>query len=198
MGVERSITDHRIIPAYAGNACRGGAILSQHPDHPRVCGERGDVHRGHGCVRGSSPRMRGTRRRVPSSTHGIRIIPAYAGNAAAMATNVPLPTDHPRVCGERQAFAQLTKLLGGSSPRMRGTRTSSATPTPACRIIPAYAGNASSSRMSCTTSTDHPRVCGERPGDFASTNPRRGSSPRMRGTHRTRRFGAGAGRIIPA
>ena len=84
MGVERSITDHRIIPAYAGNAIHEQPAFVSLPDHPRVCGER--LARITGTVSGfgSSPRMRGTRLiRSPLCT-GLRIIPAYAGNAPSI------------------------------------------------------------------------------------------------------------------
>ena len=50
-----------IIPAYAGNTCVGRQFGQHFRDHPRVCGE----HLANGLigvmVRGSSPRMRGTR-----------------------------------------------------------------------------------------------------------------------------------------
>ena len=51
-----------IIPACAGNTPAKAASPSRNRDHPRVCGEHSVTASGHACMRGSSPRVRGTRR----------------------------------------------------------------------------------------------------------------------------------------
>ena len=69
-----------IIPAYAGNTCPNGRGSRSDRDHPRVCGEHKTPSRPEGEKWGSSPRMRGTRRRGSVFLTFNGIIPAYAGN----------------------------------------------------------------------------------------------------------------------
>ena len=167
-----------IIPAYAGNTIQMRKAIFNNRDHPRVCGEHPWY--------------------LTSTPSGWRIIPAYAGNTPKRRSVAPRSRDHPRVCGEhRPAISKLTRALG-SSPRMRGTRYRMVFATPVCGIIPAYAGNTLVCGCECYVSWDHPRVCGEHLLTRVRNATLGGSSPRMRGTHRTtlrrcRRMG-----IIPA
>ena len=112
---------YRIIPAYAGNAETGAALITSVTDHPRVCGERDRELLARSRTVGSSPRMRGTHRCQPRSAPLLRIIPAYAGNAGALPAQHLRAADHPRVCGERFFPHEIVERLTGSSPRMRGT-----------------------------------------------------------------------------
>ena len=52
-----------IIPAYAGNTKPRGFLMSRYWDHPRVCGEHDSFPSDDFIEAGSSPRMRGTRKR---------------------------------------------------------------------------------------------------------------------------------------
>ena len=71
-----------IIPACAGNTrCWTGGSGSG-GDHPRVCGEHMIRFQRRSRFLGSSPRVRGTRRRRCSRSAGVGIIPACAGNTA--------------------------------------------------------------------------------------------------------------------
>ena len=112
---------NRIIPACAGNAVArlGGAW--RWADHPRVCGERGPGANCFVLLRGSSPRVRGTRPLELSRLHRVRIIPACAGNARDRRGRTEQRADHPRVCGERKIDVEGYELDVGSSPRVRGT-----------------------------------------------------------------------------
>ena len=69
-----------LIPTYAGNT--GKKIFLPRPlrAHPHVCGEHHDLFPSLLPLRGSSPRMRGTRKqwRVHDNRRGL--IPTYAGN----------------------------------------------------------------------------------------------------------------------
>ena len=165
------------------------------PVHPRVCGER------------TTPAHR-----KPTS----RFIPACAGNASRPTPSARASGSSPRVRGTLSRRDVRRPMRAGSSPRVRGTRdarrravtlrrfipacagNADRMPRHACdvRFIPACAGNAMPCRADWRQSV-HPRVCGERViADRARGRPRRGSSPRVRGTrqrspdamHAMRRF----------
>ena len=163
-----------------------------------MCGERFglgiDTPR-HG---GSSPRVRGT----PLSGGRVRVttrfIPACAGNAFGFSvSHVQIPV-HPRVCGERVQFQLMTRIAGGSSPRVRGTRRLTIPAGGRWRFIPACAGNANTSSSNPSSPAVHPRVCGERACALASAVTIFGSSPRARGTRRTKFQAETLDRFIPA
>ena len=166
------------IPACAGNAPEASRCRWPRSVHPRVCGERLDERSAVLQLGGSSPRVRGTRRRPDRFSTGGRFIPACAGNAESHAGNL-LP-------------------LAGSSPRVRGTRPVRGGDAERQRFIPACAGNARSSPSNTSRATVHPRVCGERTRSARSSLAPYGSSPRVRGTRRSRTRAACPGRFIPA
>ena len=122
-------------------------------------------------MKGLSPRVRGTGRR-PSSAR--RLFPV-----------------HPRACGERQVCEVQRHATNGSSPRVRGTVGRA----PPCRghdrFIPARAGNGAFTFAKVTSSSVHPRACGERWAPGLRRTSMTGSSPRVRGTAFT--FGADDG-----
>ena len=90
---------------------------------------------------GSSPRLRGTRNRYPGRIGCDRFIPASAGNTQVTDFKTRLITVHPRVCGEHRRALLAGLLVGGSSPRLRGTRGHPAVGRRVVRFIPASAGN---------------------------------------------------------
>ena len=171
-----------IIPAYAGNTCRGTMRKPDARDHPRVCGEHPNTGNAMFAALGSSPRMRGTP--VPSFFHALLsgIIPAYAGNTCHCARRRCRCRDHPRVCGEHGTLALVDDVAVGSSPRMRGTRLVPSHRNCCRGIIPAYAGNTGAFEAVIALLRDHPRVCGEHSTTSRSAATGTGSSPRMRGT----------------
>ena len=187
-----------IIPAYAGNTLNVIRMCRIMWDHPRVCGEHRTLSRKKSASAGSSPRVRGTLqpRRFLIASHGI--IPAYAGNTTRVLASPTFQRDHPRVCGEHFSKQVRTVVYVGSSPRMRGTPVFLESSYCPVGIIPAYAGNTTSTAVPLPLTRDHPRVCGEHPDFTARISACWGSSPRMRGT----RLPAGAVRggrgIIPA
>ena len=111
----------RIIPAYAGNTRFAQQICCVYRDHPRVCGEHIAFVPAITVVVGSSPRMRGTPRRMGRAIRPEGIIPAYAGNTQSETTSRWRSRDHPRVCGEHDPPVNGSDSFVGSSPRMRGT-----------------------------------------------------------------------------
>ena len=86
----------------------------------------------------------------------------------------------------------------GSSPRMRGAGAGDSLTGRLPGIIPAHAGSSSSQGFGGLVYEDHPRACGEQAATVAATKRRVGSSPRMRGAARCRRYVSGGRRIIPA
>ena len=142
---ERTVSDGsdqtvRIIPACAGRTPY--PLLPPHPstDHPRVCGAN-DVDRVMREIgNGSSPRVRGERRRISVGFRGRRIIPACAGRTAATSRRGWREPDHPRVCGANVGFITGTLVPAGSSPRVRGELEVADRVCEAVRIIPACAG----------------------------------------------------------
>ena len=154
-----------IIPAYAGNTPAGTMSDYYNWDHPRVCGEHLPDTLTTSTPKGSSPRMRGTLYEMNRKDQYPRIIPAYAGNTGLQWLDC--------------------KTCLGSSPRMRGTLCGHRYAAHHYRIIPAYAGNTLSLMGVDCRLRDHPRVCGEHSGSMIISSMQMGSSPRMRGTHRT-------------
>ena len=151
----------RIIPAYAGNTSYRLKYHVAFWDHPRVCGEH-FVLCGPWCfVLGSSPRMRGTRHLDRGRRRRAGIIPAYAGNTHTLPFSPSCHRDHPRVCGEHAFLTRAFVVTSGSSPRMRGTRSTNTCRNSTAGIIPAYAGNTPCPRARSPQTRDHPRVCGE-------------------------------------
>ena len=151
----------RFIPACAGNSLKMTSTSDADTVHPRVCGEQASCCSRIGSDGGSSPRVRGTdHRRVPHKTID-RFIPACAGNRGHHRISAqPLPV-HPRVCGEQNPFYNVTPLLTGSSPRVRGTDYKTRHAVAATRFIPACAGNRLRNVPKQASGAVHPRVCGE-------------------------------------
>ena len=105
------------------------------------------------------------------------------------------------MCGEKSMPSRTSSKTTGSPPRMRGKVADTLCAmslmgiTPACAgkvkpvlwaarvagITPACAGKSKSLPSPHTGSKDHPRVCGEKGGQFEEVVFDEGSPPRMRG-----------------
>ncbi len=188
----------RFIPAGAGNAQSQSSAGGLAAVHPRGCGERVNDHGSKFNHAGSSPRVRGTRLMNDCNHVPQRFIPAGAGNAITAYPCLALRTVHPRGCGERLRNRQITRLVNGSSPRVRGTRSYSLHPALRERFIPAGAGNAPSWSLSSALASVHPRGCGERAERWRPCVAHCGSSPRVRGTRARARSRPPNRRFIPA
>ena len=150
-----------IIPACAGNTRTSANICCVPWDHPRVCGEHLATFAGRFWMKGSSPRVRGTRNGKREVFERVGIIPACAGNTNAREAYTRFRRDHPRVCGEHRITELDAYTTGGSSPRVRGTPVHIGTVANVVGIIPACAGNTGARREIGRHEEDHPRVCGE-------------------------------------
>ena len=186
-----------LIPTYAGNTRRYRSFNTRSWAHPHVCGEHVFSIPTVRETTGSSPRMRGTRRKpsTPNPTQGL--IPTYAGNTGLKVTVQLDIGAHPHVCGEHSLHFVYVLCQLGSSPRMRGTRLGRVHPIHDAGLIPTYAGNTTRVCQPGRVARAHPHVCGEHrlqsPGEATAS----GSSPRMRGTLHDNRFAAAAPGLIP-
>ena len=90
-------------------------------DHPRVCGEQGELRPGRRHLLGSPPRVRGTAYAANERYAVAGITPACAGNSHKHDRRCAVKKDHPRVCGEQHLELLDFGLYTGSPPRVRGT-----------------------------------------------------------------------------
>ena len=110
---------------------------------------------------GSSPHVRGARRKSPCRCPCTGIIPACAGSTFVVSRKILSARDHPRMCGEHVM-----------PTAMAGHRIG---------IIPACAGSTHSKPTTRWSTRDHPRMCGEH-RQLPQVPPQRaGSSPHVRG-----------------
>ncbi len=188
----------RFIPACAGNGSSRSRARAAPTVHPRVCGERTQSEPWTWRTYGSSPRVRGTGVAPCSRPQRHRFIPACAGNGTRRPSASGAHAVHPRVCGERCWRAAWTNGCSGSSPRVRGTVAGAPAKLRRRRFIPACAGNGTRSTSSFSTTTVHPRVCGERLRKRRRSLSITGSSPRVRGTDRAAHCLEHDSRFIPA
>ena len=147
---------------------------------------------------GSSPRMRGAPGLHASASGSSRIIPADAGSTIRLFEAFGQLKDHPRGCGEHVITVTGPMPDGGSSPRMRGALMISSASRLLSGIIPADAGSTRPAGPDPRGWLDHPRGCGEHLEQQGKVVHGDGSSPRMRGAHRTSPVGVSAPGIIPA
>ncbi len=188
----------RFIPACAGNTPSDCANARSASVHPRVCGEHVRwVERVIGSD-GSSPRVRGTHDRVQHDAAPVRFIPACAGNTHSAVRENPDQPVHPRVCGEHISSSSDDRVVGGSSPRVRGTLQATACRIIKHRFIPACAGNTPAAAHERVSESVHPRVCGEHAAVGGRAAQNYGSSPRVRGTRDLAARFRPADRFIPA
>ena len=170
----------RIIPASAGQTAVCPATMPTSTDHPRECGANDgltltgiavpDHPRECGanlfaslvasrCV-GSSPRVRGKRRRTARRLPTHRIIPASAGQTTRRRGGCTCRPDHPRECGANVTHCTAVSHAVGSSPRVRGKHGVFELGAERLRIIPASAGQTRPTGRFRRAWSDHPRECG--------------------------------------
>ena len=90
-----------ITPAYAGKSPQNYTLKFKTPDHPRLCGEKFDMMKTTGKVKGSPPPMRGKAEESHQAFLPCGITPAYAGKSCVLCAVVVWQQDHPRLCGEK-------------------------------------------------------------------------------------------------
>ena len=92
-------------------------------------------------LRGSSPRMWGTLCLDVRVYEVERFIPTHVGNTGTIPTDPFTTTVHPHACGEHCPMRRPWFMLGGSSPRMWGTRAHDLDENIPARFIPTHVGN---------------------------------------------------------
>ena len=97
----------RFIPACTGNSVAARAAAFARSVHPRVYGELGITSHTEKRIRGSSPRVRGTRPDDHVPRCGPRFIPACTGNSPPTRPLTRRQPVHPRVYGELEDEAEL-------------------------------------------------------------------------------------------
>ena len=150
----------RLIPAGAGQTHRGPPFVLWGGAHPRGCGADRATSRAITARVGSSPRVRG---RLPDGVLHLEepgLIPAGAGQTRGSFTGNLARRAHPRGCGADQRVDVGECRSEGSSPRVRGRPTSGQTTGPRSRLIPAGAGQTTSSACPNRCARAHPRGCG--------------------------------------
>ena len=110
---------------------------------------------------GSSPHVRGARQLVLDVLVGLGIIPACAGSTLIQMSTAGTSRDHPRMCGEHAVFDESAVYAEGSSPHVRGARSSFLRCLKGLGIIPACAGSTRRTGDGKRRGRDHPRMCGE-------------------------------------
>ena len=188
----------RNIPAYAGKTVYIGMVYDSTSEHPRVCGENLPAYPLAYRNRGTSPRMRGKHQLGCLMAADLRNIPAYAGKTKSSTIAMRVGSEHPRVCGENVLRAGAWALDAGTSPRMRGKPTLSAARSLCIRNIPAYAGKTPAQGWARSSTSEHPRVCGENLPERLILGVVDGTSPRMRGKHVCSANRSAHARNIPA
>ena len=172
---------YRITPACAGKSLCLFSACAGYRDHPRVCGEKLNLATMRPCGSGSPPRVRGKGNKTRRIGIQDRITPACAGKRRVCLAVNPNRRDHPRVCGEKPTPEDDFRCDVGSPPRVRGKGFATKVLIAIARITPACAGKRGYVSVSCSTPSDHPRVCGEKANLWILTRSNAGSPPRVRG-----------------
>ena len=116
LGEKRGIT-----PAYAGKSMRGHRKIFRRRDHPRLCGEKDTPYIITSTRYRITPAYAGKSLFLPRGAGLVlRITPAYAGKSLPSLPPACKAEDHPRLCGEKNAFTVYVICKIGSPPPMRG------------------------------------------------------------------------------
>ena len=151
----------RLIPARAGNTSARLVSTLARAAHPRSRGEHVALPPPRSSRHGSSPLARGTRVNGFPFAVFQRLIPARAGNTVFSCASILAASAHPRSRGEHEVAGPAVVAGCGSSPLARGTLCLNHSPVLCGRLIPARAGNTTTSATTSTAAAAHPRSRGE-------------------------------------
>ena len=170
------------IPASAGKPTRSRQWRSRPGVHPRERGEARQPPLCDGSIGGPSPRARGSLAERPGDQRRLGSIPASAGKPRTASHRSRWGGVHPRERGEAAAARVQLRMPMGPSPRARGSLSVLDPRVSPLRSIPASAGKPLHRRRRARDRGVHPRERGEACSRMASRWPRRGPSPRARGS----------------
>ena len=150
-----------LIPARAGNTTARYVQRRGVQAHPRSRGEHMMGSSNESVASGSSPLARGTQAHRRGLVRLRGLIPARAGNTCGGFPLFHAPRAHPRSRGEHAVVINALMMLLGSSPLARGTPDAVAYAVGRTRLIPARAGNTSTTASMSPNTVAHPRSRGE-------------------------------------
>ena len=172
-----------------------------------VCCHTGSPPHGRGKVRlqeqdcrsgGITPAWAGKSHLTGGDRVLLRITPAWAGKSPFQTWSVPHSRDHPRMGGEKSAFAMLRALVFGSPPHGRGKVGTVTAALGDLGITPAWAGKRMIMIVAERNFRDHPRMGGEKSLSVSSVWSRTGSPPHGRGKVRAVTLNIRLSGITPA
>ena len=149
-----------LIPAGAGQISAPHERNQRGRAHPRRCGA--DIGFSHAC------KLCG-------------LIPAGAGQMPGNSRSYRAVTAHPRRCGADIFPASRLAITWGSSPQVRGRLEHSKRRPLGGRLIPAGAGQISTTTLTPVMDSAHPRRCGADSSWTVTSSTLMGSSPQVRG-----------------
>ena len=199
MGVGRTQTWRRSIPACAGEPLCSPATPSRIRVYPRVCGGTAAASTS---ARnwGVYPRVCGGTADDPDRVYAYQGLSRVCGGTCLSGRNCPgVGGLSPRVRGNQvEGGSDDADTVAGLSPRVRGNLHRVAVELIAEGSIPACAGEPPCAQRPCGPHTVYPRVCGGtgEPGETPGCDD--GLSPRVRGNRWRTGFLTGRSRSIPA
>ncbi len=146
---------------------------------------------------GSSPRMWGILFRRCGMGVFPRFIPTHVGNTVMMLAFYGCQAVHPHACGEYKVNTDAPPDTHGSSPRMWGILLFPFQYGRNLRFIPTHVGNTSLLPPVSGWASVHPHACGEYLLSSKNLYPACGSSPRMWGIHKDKKYQERLSRFIP-
>ena len=154
-------TPSRFIPTPVGNTPPGKVMRPDCSVHPHACGEH-PTFLSVACLSiGSSPRLWGTLNNLVFVVGPKRFIPTPVGNTDFRQFVESQLSVHPHACGEHSRNAFFIATVGGSSPRLWGTRGEKNHNPFTWRFIPTPVGNTRNAAFQAWCTSVHPHACGE-------------------------------------
>ena len=187
-----------LIPTHAGNTLKSTRCMALTRAHPRSRREHSPTKALRRRTWGSSPLTRGALRQIVQLAHGLRLIPAHAGNTPRQNRCGINRRAHPRSRGEHERMNPKIAAQLGSSPLTRGALGVGASARLAIGLIPAHAGSTRFVADARGRFGAHPRSRGEHETEAPDLTTFKGSSPLARGTRLSRPTRCSAIRLIPA
>ena len=171
-----------LIPTHAGNTLKSTRCMALTRAHPRSRREHSPTKALRRRTWGSSPLTRGALRQIVQLAHGLRLIPAHAGNTPRQNRCGINRRAHPRSRGEHHTVRLKVPDTEGSSPLTRGALFGFRESSSSSGLIPAHAGSTRFVADARGRFGAHPRSRGEHESLAYDRNLPLGSSPLARGT----------------